>query len=59
MLNKETMHNQKNLIHIDEANSSDIWDNLLSKGWEGPSFLCTKGPESISHLLIINQLLLH
>jgi hypothetical protein len=26
----------------------------LAKGWEGPSFciLCTKGPETVSHLLI-------
>jgi ribonuclease HI len=30
------------------------WENLLKKGWEGPSFcpLCSGGPDSVKHLFI-------
>jgi hypothetical protein len=30
------------------------WENLVSKGWEGPSFciLCARGPETVNHLFI-------
>jgi len=44
----------KLFIWISLKNKILTWNNLLAKGWEGPSFciLCTKGPETLSHLLI-------
>ena len=44
----------KCFVWLDLKNHVLTWDNLISKGWKGPSHcgLCLSGEESVHHLFV-------